>query len=183
MIVLCLIFLLSLNGAKSGSVLKVNPSREWGAWEGWGTSLAWWANAFGDRDDLADLMFTTKAVKYGNQSVPGLGLNIVRYNIGGCSWNSIGDQHMVASPHIPKFKQIEGFWLNGQNEDPNSSSWDWTVDKNQRLMLSKAVLRGADQIEMFSNSPMWWMLYNHNPSGAKNGGENLKVIILNLKVK
>ena len=38
--------------------------------------------------------------------VPGLGLNIARFNVGGCSWNTItnGTERisMVASPNIPK---------------------------------------------------------------------------------
>ncbi|CAG2113834.1 unnamed protein product [Medioppia subpectinata] len=153
---------------------RINPHKNWGEWEGWGTSLAWWANVLGDRDDVADLMFTTKLIQYNNQSVPGLGLNIIRYNVGGCSANSIGADHMIASPKIPKFKQIEGFWLNWDSDDPQSKSWDWSVDKKQRLMVQKAQDRGVDQIELFSNSPMWWMLYDHNPSGAPNGGENLQ---------
>jgi hypothetical protein len=48
--------------------------------EGWGTSLAWWANDLGgwkDQtkvDEVMDLIF---------DPAKGLGLNIVRYNIGG----------------------------------------------------------------------------------------------------
>ena len=45
--------------------------------EGWGTSLCWWANRLGYSDSLAqqsaDLFF----------SMDGLGFNIMRYNIGG----------------------------------------------------------------------------------------------------
>src|SRR5437660_827774 len=32
--------------------------------------------------------------------------------------------------------------------------------------------RGADKFELFSNSPMWWMCYNHNPSGADSGSSD-----------
>ena len=48
--------------------------------EGWGTSLAWWANDLGGWEDqtkvdeIMDLIF---------DPAQGLGLNIVRYNIGG----------------------------------------------------------------------------------------------------
>jgi galactan endo-1,6-beta-galactosidase len=48
------------------------------------------------------------------------------------------------------------------------------VDSNQRNAMWKARDRGVDHIEMFSNSPMWWMCYNHNPSGADDGGDNLQ---------
>ncbi|MBY8849014.1 hypothetical protein K7G98_10925 [Saccharothrix sp. MB29] len=39
---------------------------------GLGHLLAWWANAFGDRDDFADLFFTTESVTYNGASLPGL---------------------------------------------------------------------------------------------------------------
>lgn len=71
-------------------------------WEGWGTSLAWWAHAVGKgswEEFWSDLLFTTndKITSIGFNSrndavrlaapkpriLPGLGLDIVRYNIGG----------------------------------------------------------------------------------------------------
>ncbi|XP_054165701.1 uncharacterized protein LOC128963227 [Oppia nitens] len=114
-------------------------------------------------------------MQYDNKSIPGLGLNIARYNVGGCSWNTIGSSDkMSTSPNIPKYKQIEGYWLNWDSDDPQSRSWNWTVDSKQRSMVRKALDRDVNQIEMFSNSPMWWMLYDHNPSGATDGGENLQ---------
>lgn len=145
-------------------------------WDGWGTSLAWWAKAFGDRDDLADIFFTLDWTDWapGNETLPGLGLNIVRYNAGACSWNTInGSTTMVASPNIPEAKQIPGYWLDGSNTDPSTDSWDWSKDANQRSMMLKAQKRGANVFELFSNSPMWWQLSNFNPSGAENGGDNL----------
>src|SRR5262245_2621415 len=54
----------------------INPSTSWGVWEGWGCSLAWWGNVFGNRDDLADIIFTTKTTTLNGESFPGLGLNI-----------------------------------------------------------------------------------------------------------
>ena len=45
---------------QQGYSTTVDPAAQFGAWEGWGTSLAWWANVWGDREDLADLFFTTK---------------------------------------------------------------------------------------------------------------------------
>ena len=32
--------------------------------------------------------------------------------------------------------------------------------------------RGANKFELFSNSPMWWMCYDHNPSGATSGSSD-----------
>src|SRR3954454_11762415 len=159
--------------AWADATIAVTPSADYGAWEGWGTSLAWWANVFGNRDDFADIFFTTKSVAYNGVTLPGLGLNIARYNLGACSWNSVNGSTMVASPNIPSFKQIEGFWQDWTNTDPASSAWNWTADAHQRAALVKATQRGAIS-ELFANSPMWWMCANHNPSGAADGGNNLQ---------
>lgn len=151
-----------------------NPATTWGTWEGWGASLCWWANVFGQRNDLADILFTLNStyLPEASATLPGLGMNIARYNAGACSWNSIGGVTMVASPNIPAFRQMQGFWLDWNSSDPNSASWNWNVDVNQRAMLAKAQARGVNLTELFSNSPMWWMCYNHNPSGADNGNND-----------
>ncbi|MBF9129634.1 beta-1,6-galactanase [Plantactinospora sp. S1510] len=154
----------------------VDPLRSYGPWEGWGASLSWWANVFGDNDTLADLFYTRDTVSYGGRSYPGLGLNIVRYNLGACTSRTIGTPpvSMVASPNIPRYKQIDGYWLDWASTDPASASWNWRADANQRQMMSKARDRGADVFELFSVSPLWWMCVNHNPSGAADGGNNLQ---------
>jgi galactan endo-1,6-beta-galactosidase len=155
--------------AGADETVTIDPSASYGTWEGWGTSLAWWANVFGDRDDFADLWFTTKSVTYNGTTLPGLGLNIARYNLGACSWNSVNGESMVASPNIPRFKQIETFWQDWRTTDPGS--WQWGADAKQRAAVVKAVARGATT-ELFSNSPAWWMCLNHNPSGAANANSN-----------
>ncbi|WP_329291545.1 beta-1,6-galactanase [Streptomyces pseudovenezuelae] len=164
---------LATGTARADATIAVSPGTSYGTWEGWGTSLAWWANVFGARDDFADIFFTTKSTSYNGTTLPGLGLNIARYNLGASSWNTVNGESMVASANIPAFKQIEGFWQDWNNENPTSSAWDWTADANQRAMLVKATSRGATS-ELFANSPMWWMCSNHNPSGASGGGNNLQ---------
>ena len=70
------------------TVAVVNASADWGTWEGWGTSLAWLGEAYGNRDDVADLFFTlnfTTVKEASNESLPGLGLTIVRFNAGASS--------------------------------------------------------------------------------------------------
>ena len=152
--------------AQEKITVKIDPAVTHGTWEGWGTSLAWFAKIFGDRDDLADALFTTKTVSLGDQTLPGLGMTIARYNLGASSWNEIDGRKMVVSKIIQPFRQIEGFWLDGKSADPQSSSWDWSADAKQRALLLKAKARGAEHFELFSNSPMWWMCANDNPSGA-----------------
>jgi galactan endo-1,6-beta-galactosidase len=164
--------LLTMGVARADYTTRINPSDARGTWEGWGCSLAWWANVFGNRDDLADLLFTKQYITLNGQTLPGLGMNIVRYNAGACTNVAINGETMVASPNIPAFKQIEGFWLNWFSSDPTSTSWRWSADANQRAMLLKARDRGANSFELFSNSPLWWMCYNHNPSGPTNGSND-----------
>ena len=160
------------SSARADYSTTINPRTTWGTWEGWGASLCWWANVFGTRNDLADLVFTTNYTSLNGQSLPGLGMNIARYNAGACSANSINGELMQASANIPAFKQIGGYWLDWFGSDPDTASWSWTTDANQRAMLLKAKARGANLLELFSNSPMWWMCYNHNPSGADNGAND-----------
>ncbi|CAM5369834.1 hypothetical protein GCM10010345_25150 [Streptomyces canarius] len=90
--------------ARADAAIAVDPSTTYGTWEGWGTSLAWWANVFGARDDFADIFFTTRNTTYNGTSLPGLGLNIARYNLGACSRNSVNGASMAVSPNIPSFK-------------------------------------------------------------------------------
>ncbi|HOP96082.1 MAG TPA: glycoside hydrolase [Verrucomicrobiota bacterium] len=144
----------------------IDARKTQGTWDAWGTSLCWFANVFGDRDDVADVLFTLNTVTLEGQALPGLGLNMVRYNAGACSTNEVDGQRIALSRAIPAWKQIRGFWLDGKSEDPNSPSWDWSVDARQRAMLLKARDRGVNWFELFSNSPMWWMCANRNPSGA-----------------
>ncbi len=135
-------------------------------WQGWGTSLCWMGKVFGQREDLADALFTTKVVEIGSDVLPGLGMNIVRYNAGACTWNLVGDRKMQKSKIILPYRQIEAFWNDPSKPDPESDGWDWSRDINQREMMLKAKRRGADRFELFSNAPVWWMCKNDNPSGA-----------------
>ncbi len=160
----------------AGYTVTVNPATTWGTWQGWGCSLAWWAQVFGNQQDLANLVFSTSATTVNlngqNQTLPGLGLNIVRYNLGACSTAPADGQNMVVSPNITASRQMQGFWLNPDSTNPASSSWNWSLDANQRQMMQMAKADGANYFEMFSNSPMWWMCSNDNPSGAATAGAN-----------
>lgn len=161
--------------AAADRTVVVDASANWGTWEGWGTSLAWWAKAFGDRDDLANLFFTKNYQTLNGKNLPGLGFNIVRYNAGACATRTYHGDSMVVSSNIKPSRQMDGFWLDWGSRDPTSDSWDWSVDANQRAMLQMAKARGANIFELFSNSPMWWMCLNHNPSGSTIiGTDNLQ---------
>lgn len=156
-------------------VIRPDPAAPTLVWDGWGVSLSWWTKVFGDRDDIADAAFTTRTVRIEERDVPGLGLNIARYNAGASGWREFDGRKMVVSKTILPFRQIESFWLDPRNSDPESESWDWSLDAGQRSMLLKARDRGVTRFELFSVSPPWWMLANDNPSGgADKHAENLR---------
>jgi galactan endo-1,6-beta-galactosidase len=159
---------LALTGA--GYTVSVDTGGARGAWEGWGASLAWWGKAVGgsDLESLyADLVFTEKNVSFLGQTLPGLGLNIVRYNVGGGGRaGDVADLAPNVPADLPWYKDIEGYWRNWDRTDPASTSWDWTRDANQRSMLAAAKARGVT-IELFSNAPMWWMDDSKSSAGGR----------------
>lgn len=159
---------LTLMALAAETTVTISPTPLIDAWEGWGTSLAWMGKKFGERKDVADLFFSTKTVQIGKERLPGLGMNIVRYNAGACGWEEVDGRRMVVSKTILPYRQMEGFWVTPER-------WDWSVDKVQRTMMQLARDRGADRFELFSNSPMWWMCKNDNPSGSPDGStDNLR---------
>jgi galactan endo-1,6-beta-galactosidase len=148
----------------------VSPGRDLGAWEGWGSSLAWWARAIGgtnNADYYADLIYTTNSV----DSYPGLGLNVVRYNVGG---GGVSQPLENKGPELQWQMDIHGYWVDPKSGEPGSDSWNWSVDANQRTILVKARERGANVFELFSDAPMWWMNLNHSTAGSATGGNCLQ---------
>ena len=149
------------------TTVKVDPNSNLGQWEGWGSSLAWWARAIGgtaNADYYADLIYTMNYT----DGYPGLGLNIVRYNVGG---GGINQPQENKGPKLQWQMDIHGYWA-----DPNHTgrtSWNWSVDENQRSMMQKARIRGANVFQMFSDSPMWCMNSNRSTSGSDSGGDCL----------
>lgn len=117
-------------------------------------------------DVLADFCFTLqddinlRTTSYGDYHLPGLGMNIVRYNAGASGQG-------MPSTTMKKTRTIEGFWVDVNKRDP--AEWDWERDERQVDMLRKAKDRGANVFEIFSNSPMWWMCHTRNPSGSLSG--------------
>jgi galactan endo-1,6-beta-galactosidase len=160
----------SINDVRS----VIDPtSKVGGVWRGWGVSLAWWAKKHGNRDDLADLFFTKKISRFQDQDIPGLGLTFARYLAGSQAKNPVGPNSIVVTKKMNPFRVLDGFWLSPDLKNPTEPSWDWSVDPEQRAMLLKAKERGVQDFELFSNSPMWWMLANKNPAGSADGGNNL----------
>lgn len=132
--------------AAEARVVRLQPSASAATFDGWGTSLCWFANAIGrwpepSRRAIADALFAPT----------GLGLTFVRYNIGGGE----NPEHR----HMPWFRQMEGF-------SPAPGEWNWSADPGQRWMLAAALQRGATRVEAFSNAPPYWMTLSRCASGG-----------------
>lgn len=143
------------NAEESGAKWTVDPNKViTPKFEGWGTSLAWWARVAGvfpDEvlDDLLEKIF----------GKDGLQLNIVRYNIGGGE----NPEHHSLSYRAA----VEGYLS-------KEGKWDWSVDAGQRKVLMRSLKMGVNLTEAFSNSPPWWMTHSGSVAGDKDGRGNLR---------
>ncbi|NDO18866.1 hypothetical protein FMM68_04250 [Lachnospiraceae bacterium MD329] len=155
----------------AGEVIRLDPSNASpfnnGVFEGWGTSLCWWANRIGYSEKMtqqaAELFF----------SEDGLGLNIARYNLGG------GDD--PTHNHINRSdSKVPGVWdtfeLTADGSGVKSITYDLSNDQNQ-LNIAKAALAANPDLyfEGFSNSAPYFMTV----TGCTGGGnpadsDNLK---------
>ncbi len=128
-----------------GSILVTN-------FQGWGTSLQWWANVVGgypNRTNYINLIFNT------------LKLNVVRYEIGA------GQNPSVDNPNTPYKAMMQGFEL-------TNGLWNWNADPNQRWVLQQAEANGANLVEAFAVSAPWWMCVSSNVDGNMSGTNNLQ---------
>ncbi|MFI0773548.1 RICIN domain-containing protein [Streptomyces sp. NPDC021212] len=152
--------------AATADAVTVSPDPSYKAerFEGWGTSLVWFANATGDypkeiREKLARLLFGDS----------GLALNIARYNIGGGNAPDVKD-------YLRAGGAVEGWWKAPAGTTREDTDWwsaddkaDWNpdADATQRWWVDR--IRGdIDHWETFSNSPPWFM----TKSGYVSGGFN-----------
>jgi O-glycosyl hydrolase len=145
-----------VTAAADTTLVKLDPNVQHPAFEGFGTSLCWWANHVGGwsldaRNAVVDAVV---------DPVDGLGYNVFRYNIGG------GEN--PSHRHMEPFKAIPGF-------QPSAGTWNWDADANQVAVLQRIVERGRGVIlEAFSNSPPHWMTKSGCASGSSDGSNNLK---------
>jgi hypothetical protein len=165
---------LAAGAASASTTITVNPKTTFGTWEGWGVSLCWWTRVLGESALAADLLWTMNSSVSipGSSSVPALGFSIARYNVGGTNNATVNGTRASLSSSFPWWKQLESFWVDGEDWDPSTPSWDWTADPTQRSALTLGLERGVKTVELFSNSPPWWMLKNRNPSGSNDGSSD-----------
>ncbi|MDC2950728.1 glycoside hydrolase [Streptomyces heilongjiangensis] len=149
--------------ARSGVTVRVDPSYRQQEFEGWGTSLVWFANATGRypepiRRRLVDMLFDDD----------GLALNIARYNIGG------GNAPDVRKDYMKTGATMEGFWKAPEGTtrqdmewwDPDDPDhWNWDADAGQRWWVDQ-VKDKVTKWEAFSNSPPWFQTVSGYVSGG-----------------
>ncbi|WP_166844005.1 RICIN domain-containing protein [Isoptericola sp. BMS4] len=154
--------------ADDGGTVTVRPDPSYAGepFEGWGTSLVWFANATGDypdeiRNRLADMVFGDE----------GLNLNIARYNVGGGN-----------APDVPDYLRaggaVDGWWKAPEGTtrddvdwwDPaNPDHWDDDADATQRWWVDR-IKDDITHWETFSNSPPWFMTESGYVSGNFDAG-------------
>lgn len=152
-LVVSMIFILANAKLQAATSVTIDPGIQYQTMEGWGTSLCWWGKIVGGypdskRKEIEELLFDKST---------GLGINIVRYNIGG------GDD--PTHNHLRSGGDIEGF-------EPSNGVWNWNADANQRKVLDEAIAKGVNIVEAFSNSPPYWMTNSGCVSGATNAASN-----------
>ncbi len=130
-----------------------------GIFQGWGTSLCWWANRVGYSPVLTE---KCAELFYGDN---GLDLNIMRYNIGG------GDD--PTHKHITRTDSMIPGWLYFDKEK-DSYIYNYEADENQINVMRKCVKAAGEDafVEVFSNSPPYFMTKSGCSSGGKNPGKN-----------
>ncbi|MFF8973894.1 glycoside hydrolase [Streptomyces sp. NPDC014995] len=155
------------SSAQSAVTVRIDPSYRQQEFEGWGTSLVWFANATGGYPDavrrrLVDMLF----------GEDGLRLNIARYNIGG------GNAPDVRKDYMKTGATMEGFWKAPEGTtredmdwwDPNNPDhWNWDADAGQRWWVDQ-VKDKVTRWEAFSNSPPWFQTVSGYVSGGFDAG-------------
>ncbi len=147
--------------ADAATVISLAPENKYeingGKFQGWGTSLCWWANRVGYSDVLAQ---KTADLFYGDE---GLRMNIARFNIGG------GDD--PTHHHITRTdSNMPGYTVYNNG----NVTYDWNADYNQRNVVQRAIKACGDDmiVEMFSNSPPYYMTNSGCSTGNKDSGKN-----------
>lgn len=152
----------------AGVTVRPDPSYAGEPFEGWGTSLVWFANATGGypdeiRNELADMLF----------GEDGMNLNIARYNIGGGN-----------APDVPDYLRagadVEGWWKAPEGTtredvdwwDPaNPDHWNPDADATQRWWVDR-IKDDITHWETFSNSPPWFQTVSGYVSGGFNSNDD-----------
>lgn len=155
-ILYCFLLLLLNFSGKTQTNLVLDPGTRYQTIDGWGVSLAWWANVAGGwSDDKIDTLCTWLT------SPTGLNMNVFRFNIAG--------QENPAHNHFRYSANLQGYKVS------ETSSFDFTRDSTQRKILLKLKSKRSDCVfEAISYSPPYWMTNSGCTAGNTGGTDNLK---------
>nr|WP_297770429.1 glycoside hydrolase [uncultured Butyrivibrio sp.] len=169
-----------------------------GEFQGFGTSLCWWANRCGYSQEL-----TEQSAEAFFDKEKGIGMTIGRYNIGG--GDNVTTEDVTASmkeespflhkDHIRRSDSVVPGYatdvtkidLNANSKDYYESNFErvdydcgfawnynWDADKNQMNILLAAIKASGDEFiaEAFSNSPPYFMTVSGCSSGNEEPSED-----------
>ena len=150
------VFIISLSSLSGQYTISPDPDQPQQKWQGWGISLAWWANIIGGWPD-SQVDEIAKWITSPDQ----LNMNVFRFNIGG-----------GANPDHSHFRK-DGAGVPGYRPS-EESGYNWDMDKNQRnILLRLNALRDDAINEAASFSPPYWMTKSGCSAGNTNGEDNL----------
>lgn len=136
---------------QSQNTVLIDPNKEHQTIEGWGVSLAWWAN-------LAGGMSESTIDELANYAVNDLNFNVFRFNIaGGENPNCTeGDHFRKDGGLMPGYRiqhsDNQGFGTNNYENDTRQI-------KVMNKIASLRATKGDIITEMISYSPPWWMTF------------------------
>ncbi|KAJ7827535.1 hypothetical protein B0H14DRAFT_2814676 [Mycena olivaceomarginata] len=131
----------------------INPTANFGTWEGWAPPCVV------GKGSVSTSYATMRGASSTNKDPDGATMVVSRTSKhrgrltpSGSTWTSTD----------PKLDQLR-----------NMMRYDLRSDKFcYSSHPSLAIARGANLVELFSNSPVWWMCYNLNPSGSTDGSSD-----------
>lgn len=141
-----------LIGADTKQYYDIVDISKYQTFEGFGTSTCWWAQTIDDEelaDSIAKALFSDEE---------GLGLDIVRYNIGA------GEADNPDCRIWDTSRRTESFYV--YDEEAGKYVYDFTRDASARRVLDKAIKYGAKEVILFCNSPHFSMTVSGHASGG-----------------
>ncbi|MDE6851162.1 MAG: hypothetical protein K2J67_01560 [Lachnospiraceae bacterium] len=118
------------------SVFHDTDQDGWGEFQGWGTSLCWWANRVGYDETL-----TSQAAELFYNADTGLGMSIGRYNIGGGDDLTTHESHITRSDSVVPGYAVDVTPISSEDEAQGYDqydlecgyawNYDWDADANQ----------------------------------------------------
>lgn len=191
---------LALAGCWRISSSPTVSASDWYRFQGWGVSLAWWAEIMGgwptaDQTPIIQALFdspstpTASEPTVGGQQLPPLGLTILRYNLGASPTGTAANGGPAVNGVLPP-RQTDchssyrvGTDVPTLESGPGQGALT-SADPNQVNVLEAASNAITDSgetpiIQAFANSPPYWLLAT---PGCPQGNGSTSTVLTNSKV-